>query len=271
MATSTVGAAVAWCEYGFALGHVTNPRGFIGKTISAPLLFALRIPWRRSSYREAPLQAQHSRNLELTGLALATTVGVAVFCLLFATINPLLQLDSMDSDEIRRQWNSGILALRAASVIFVVFVLRNSVSYLRWLAELGSKKKLHESKIESPLDIPARLSEEDRQLRDLCQSAIFTAALFVMWVLYAQGVRTAWTAIIAWVFTFFSDDWVIMSDYSRVLKGQLLRWHRLRINVANALLVVILGIVAWQQWVWLGAFYYLANTTILVARYRIDR
>jgi hypothetical protein len=116
--------------------------------------------------------------------------------------------------------------------------------------------------------IPPYLSDERRRVRDAIQSTIIVAALFTLWLLSARSVRTPVTAFLAYIFAFFSDDWVIMLEYSRVLKGRLLRWHLWRIQLANALLLIPLAIIAWQEFRWWGIIvWYVIVAYLLLARY----
>lgn len=205
------------------------------------------------------------RDAFLSVLPLAVAVFGGAFCFVFALLNPLLQVEEVTGAEIHRQLSDGTLVLRVTTIFFAGSLLWKAIIHLRRRGE----NREFASDMEA---IPARLSSDNRRIRDTLQSAIFVAALFTLWLLYAREVRTAWTAFLAYVFAFFSDDWTIMSDYSRVLKGRLLRWHRWRLLVANALLLVPLGVVAWQEFRWWGTLvWFLAIGLLVINRYVFDQ
>ncbi|MFD3775969.1 hypothetical protein [Streptomyces sp. NPDC058612] len=214
-------------------------------------------------------QAHHHATLENLTLALGVAVFATAFCLTYAVINPLLQLENITRKEIERQWIDGTIVLRFTTIGFCSVILWRALYYLRCLAGPGGKRQQFQ---EESSGIDPYLDDDDRRLRDFCQSAFFIGALFILWLTYAKGVRTPEVAALAWVFAFFSDDWIITSDYSRVLKGRVLQSHRWRMTIANLLLLVLLNIVAWKQWEVVGVlFVNILLLPILAGRYEVDR
>jgi hypothetical protein len=103
---------------------------------------------------------------------LVMVVSGATFCLLFAVLNPLLQLDRLNLAELRGQLADGTLVLRLSTVAFVLPVLWQAAAHL----------------------VRRDLSDRDRRVRDFTQSGIFVAALFALWILStrnAHGIPTA--------------------------------------------------------------------------------
>jgi hypothetical protein len=189
----------------------------------------------------------------------------ASFCITFAVLNPLLQLDKLFSGgELGRQLQDGTLVLRLSTIAFASTVLWRAVLFLR-----RKEDREFESDVEN---VPELLNDDMRFMRDAAQSAAFLAALFALWLLYAREVSTPSTALLAYVFAFFSDDWWIMSDYSRPLKGRLLRWHGVRLDIANVLLLAPIAVIAWQEFRWWGALtWYSVAAFILIPRYLLFR
>ncbi len=262
----------------FGVGYFTSlvcikpsaPRAF--RMAATPYLMALGVTRHARGPRvygpPTKNQARHHATLESLKLALSAAVFATMFCLTYAVINPLLELEDITRSEIRRQWVDGTIVLRFTTIGFCSIILWKALFYLRVLAAGGS----HQQFQEESSGIDPYLDDNDRRLRDFCQSAFFIGALFILWLTYANGVRTVEVAALSWVFAFFSDDWLITSDYSRVLKGRILRSHRWRMNIANLLILALINLAVWRQWG--GEGIGLANTLllpILVARIEADR
>ncbi len=246
LAISLIAGAIA--GVGYFIGWVST-RGLLS---GPPEFFAERPNQRKSKRRSTLADRMLNELLEVLGGASAIALGIgvfgSVFCLLFAILNPLMQLEELTQQEIKRQLADGTLVLRITTDL---------------LGKGGSQEFATEME-----GIPAYLGDERRRVRDTTQSAIFVAALFILWLLSAHNVRTPLTTFLAYVFAFFSDDWSIMLAYSRVLKGRLLRWHLWRIHFANALLLIPLAIITWQEFGWWGiVVWYVAVFYLLFARY----
>lgn len=192
---------------------------------------------------------------------LAVVIFGATFCLLFAVLNPLLQLGQLNLAELRGQLADGTLVLRLSTVVFVSPLLWKAVAHIK------RGKRDDESAAVVP---PGSLTDHGLYVRDFTQYGIFVAALFALWLLSTKNAHGIPTVFLAYVFAFFSDDWVIMAEYSRTLRGRLLRSHELRMLAANVLLVIPLAIIAWQQFHWWGvAAWYFAIVPLLMARYAL--
>lgn len=200
-------------------------------------------------------------------IALGLTVFGTSFCLVFAVLNPLVQVDVINFSEVERQLSNGTLVLRLSTIAFTGPILWRAVQFLRDNRDLIGPLRGGDIVIFGGSGV----SDRDRKIRDLAQSGIFIAVLFTLWILSAHEVRTTLTAIMAYVFAFFSDDWVIIADYSKELKGRILWSHRMRIRVANILLLVPLAVVATQEFgLWGLIVFYLAMGVLLAQRYVIE-
>ncbi|MCQ8768925.1 hypothetical protein [Streptomyces telluris] len=210
---------------------------------------------------------RHLKQLDSVALALGLAFGAAAFCLTFAVLNPLLQLELMTWPEVKRQWFEGAVTLRLTTIYFTALLMWRALSYVLDVNGLGGTGKPTEFETEFQTINPV-LNDKDRRLRDLCQSAIFIGALATLWGLSAKGVSTPETAILSWVFGFFSDDWLIMLSYSRELKGRLFKADRRRLVVVNALLIVPLGALVWREWGWLIVLWVPVMLGIVAVRYQ---
>jgi hypothetical protein len=47
-----------------------------------------------------------------------------------------------------------------------------------------------------------------------------------MWLLQGRGVHDVWMAVLSYVFAFFVDDWIIISEYSIKLDVSSLPLHK---------------------------------------------
>ncbi|GGZ69972.1 hypothetical protein [Streptomyces bluensis] len=205
-------------------------------------------PHRQSSEKLAGMGCLVSLGVNFSTAVIMSVFG-AVFCLLFAILNPAVQLHEINEPEIARQWRDGSIALRLSTLIFAASLIGTQFKYLRRVAKVKPARP-----DELALQIPAQLSDEERLCRDIFQSAVFALVLTILWVLRAQGVTTPATVVLSWAFLCFSDDWSIISSYSRALKGRILVSHQRRMYVANLLLVGPLLVVVWQEWGTLAVF-----------------
>ena len=221
----------------------------------------------------ARMRAARMRNMPSTDLQLHTvavggyiacvvSLGMfgATFCLVFALVNPLLQATHLFPGEFNNQLGDGTLLLRVSTVFFAATFLWKMIAWVR---------REDDSEFEDILGkVPTCLSEDARWARDVAQSTVFLVALSTLWFLYSEGVTSPLTAVLAYAFAFFSDDWGLISDCSRVVKGRLLRWHRRRLHIANILLLAPLLIIAWQEFHLTGLLTWLIVVAIvIIARY----
>lgn len=189
-----------------------------------------------------------------------------MFCLVFSVANPLLQPSPVNwTEEFERQLFDGTLVLRISTIIFTGALLWKAIKYLQPREEQPEfLKDLHA--------LPTHLIDRDRRLRDVAQSGIFVSALLALWILSALDITNKLTTFLAFCFAFFADDWLIISDYSRSLKGRVLKWHTVRLAVANVLLIVLLAVVTWQEFHGFGlAVWYLISAMLLLTRYAFER
>ncbi|MEU9055635.1 hypothetical protein AB0D37_35480 [Streptomyces sp. NPDC048384] len=201
----------------------------------------------------------------------AFVIFAAVSCVSFAVLNAVLNATSLPWGqmwkELRNQWASGILVLRASTVWFCgVVVGRQAYHYLRsgfpgsWRAEKAPEFQEFET-------IPAFIGEANRRLRDFSQSAIFVFSLSALWLVYAGGVKSPAIAIISWAFVFFCDDWQIIAEYSREIKGRMLFWHRRRVDAANAILVSSISYLIVERMDGPSVVWFMTIIPILLFRY----
>jgi hypothetical protein len=227
----------------------------------------------RGEFRKG-IDSAHIRELRGVKLMLSLALGGAVFCLVFTILNPLVQLEQVTKGQIREQWRDGSVILRLSTLGFTWTMFRHAHAYITYidkgLVDVFGDPEGKEREFDPDVRaLKAQMKTEDRLLRDVLQSAIFAGALTGLWVTWAHNYRDVWTAVLAWAFAFFSDDWAIISGYSRVIKGRLLRLDRLRIAGANVALLAPLTVLVLKDHFNVLAFSWVISMGALLAlRYR---
>ena len=82
----------------------------------------------------------------------------------------------------------------------------------------------------------------------LSQHGILTLALLLLWLVRISGAEPRATHLLGLALFFIADDWLIIANYMRILKGRILPLQSLRLWAANAV-VVLLAI-----WICLDAY-----------------
>lgn len=230
------GAAVGLMHYVAAVGRLM-PRRYLYIARRAPVeIWRMRMG---KPYSRMVLYAAGYQNFIAVS---AATVAGATFCLTFAVIDADIRLDSQLKEVYAQELSDGSLVLRISTLFFASAVLIRSVQHLK----LGSRS-LHSRDWQTE-DRLRRMRRYD------AQSAIFVGALCLLWLLSANGVESTWTTVLSFLFAFFCDDWMIISDYVREFGRSPMTTHKIRIRVAYVLLLAPLAVIAWQEWHWKGAF-----------------
>lgn len=194
--------------------------------------------------------SEHGRRLNTSFGQGATNLALAVTCCVMAlggpagTIGQWLPLVFTDRratlNSLAEQLANGSLVLQLTTVAVGVTVLMRHISFLRTLfGHDGTTLELW------------------RKLRQLnitnAQGGVFLASLTIMWLLRGHGLDGLWMTSLAYVFAFFIDDWIIISEYSIRLDVPSLTFHRWRLRFAYVCLLVPSVVLAWDAFGGWGA------------------
>lgn len=163
------------------------------------------------------------------------------------------------------EFSSGVLILRIISLLIGLRIILMFIG--------GENLKLGVFKpLLSLLITPTKLGYEqvDRLephswdyeilIATLAQYGFYESVMVVLWCLQILSVEQSQktfieSRLIMWLILFIVDDWVIISDYYRVLKGRFIPSHKLRFNASNIALYGLCSIAIWRHssyWALLG-------------------
>ncbi|MEV0450264.1 hypothetical protein [Streptomyces sp. NPDC050600] len=194
--------------------------------------------------------SEHGRRLNTSFGQGATNLALAVTCCVMALSRsvgsvgqwlPLVFTDRRATlNSLAGQLATGSLILQLTTVAVGVTVLMRHISFLRTLfGHDGTTLELW------------------RKLRQLnitnAQGGVFLAALTIMWLLRGHGLDGLWMTSLAYVFAFFIDDWIIISEYSIRLDVPSLTFHKWRLRFAYVCLLVPSVALAWDAFGGWGA------------------
>lgn len=183
-----------------------------------------------------PLVFLVSRRRFLMIVLQAVSTGIGAFLLLYPSFNAVMQIEKLTYTLISNEIQNGGAILRVSSVIIGFFTV--------W--------KSFESFV---LILPKSENSEEKfvsNLNQIAQYCVFcVAACILISVKLQNNLASDSTALIAlhWLFFFFVDDWILISQYTKELHVMPIQWHIYRIYFANfaiitsciALLVVQFG------------------------------
>lgn len=180
----------------------------------------------------------------------ATNLALVVACSVMALSGPIGSVGSWlplvftdrqrTLDLLADQLANGALILQLTTVAVTVTVVMRHVFLVRTLYR-------HEG---TTVDLWKKL----RQLNITnAQGGVFLAALTIMWLLRGHGLGGIWMTVLAYVFAFFIDDWIIISDYSIKLDVGSLPFHRWRLRLAYVCLLIPSVVLGWHAFGWWGA------------------
>ncbi|GAA2804081.1 hypothetical protein [Streptomyces showdoensis] len=209
--------------------------------------------------------SEQSRRLSTSFGQGATNLALAVACCVMAlsgpagTIGhwlPMIFTDRQATlNSLAERLSNGSLILQLTTMAVGVTVLMRHISFLRTLfGHDGSTAELW------------------KKLRQLlitnAQGGVFLAALTIMWLLRGHGLDGLWMTTLAYVFAFFIDDWIIISEYSIRLDVPSLTFHRWRLRLAYLCLLVPSVGLAWDAFGgWgVGVMVWYAASLFTVAR-----
>jgi hypothetical protein len=205
------------------------------------------------------------------GTLYTSITWAVVFCAAFTILNPWLQYEELAPTLIpafiERELGNGVFALRIAS-LFICYRSLGYVAQLIWVYALHYHENDQDKRRRRFFDqasekYPALkwlrqdVRDEDQDLINLSQWGLYAMVLTDLWVLtiLPQGLprgQSILVALLSFGLFFIFDDWTIISEYARTLRGRILPWHAIRIFSFNLVLIGLLLYVVFQQFSWAG-------------------
>jgi hypothetical protein len=86
----------------------------------------------------------------------------------------------------------------------------------------------------------------------MSQYGVYLIVLANLWVFSIREMQSTLVVFLNWAYFFIIDDWAIVTEYPRTLKGRTLPAHNWRIHGFNALVIGLLLIMIVQTFTWIG-------------------
>lgn len=178
-------------------------------------------------------------------------LGANAFLLIFPILNLLLQINEIDVEFISGEIQTGILMLRLTSLFVGFKAFRDTITILRswnvpqttgdmvlfWDSRLGEKEFRKKFK-----DIEGEDNLFMVNFTILLQNTLYLLVIGILWSFVGFNISSILISILNWAVFFISDDWSILADYSKYLKGHLATGHKRKILFFNILLGLLVTI-----------------------------
>lgn len=176
---------------------------------------------------------------------------------MFPIVNVLFQVMNIDIDLIKHGFETGlipvliscfIIGLKIVPLLFRVFmmlILRLRYNKNNNNSIFSEFPSLDESKY-NVIDLP-------HMWKCLAQHSIFLISIILLYSILAFHFGTKPSlvlVVLSWTIFFFTDDWVIISDYSLAIDAKPLKFHNIRIQIANILLTIGVVVALWTELYW---------------------
>lgn len=172
-----------------------------------------------------------------------TSVASIVFCFIFPLLNGVENYEHFISlSEVKKQFHSGVFPLLLTSLLFSGALILRALKGARALRK-GSL---------------AGLGGGPRwpQLRmTVFTMSIFSVALATLWLVYVRNPPGVFV-VLSWLFTFFADDWLIISDYAMKTGSRETGMHAFRMRAATFLLLAALFWAIWRTFQYQGVIFF---------------
>ncbi len=178
------------------------------------------------------------RDYRLMTIYFPIVSGLSVFAILYPTINTLFQLGQILEMLNTSAEFSEFLMIRATSILIGIKMFLSSMKSQMSLLRLTTFRKIRE-KGDYVYDEHQTESILYSEWRNLSQVSIFIiAAIVIQFSIYSSQNESLLIGAINLVLFFIVDDWTIINDYSTKYEKEILKFHKLRINIANIILVI---------------------------------
>lgn len=165
---------------------------------------------------------------------MSISFGFSVLLITFPTLNVILQINKITIGLIHDEITSGIIFLRITSIIVGVRFFWNCLFSLKtWI-----------------------MREQDppyfiHKFRGLSQYGIFAVAIIILGTMRIDAYTLSdsrFMTILNFVLFFFVDDWIIISDYTEKFSCTPMKFHKLRMGVANILIIGLSLIILFSEY-----------------------
>jgi hypothetical protein len=216
------------------------------------------------------------------GALYAIITGLVVFCAAFTILNLGLQYEQLAPTLIpafiERELSNGVFALRITS-LFICYRSLAYIAQLIWVYALHYHDSVEDKRRRRFFDRASteypeldralsqeesgNVRDEDQDLINLSQWGLYAMVLTDLWALrilplppeesilvppfWFQVEVSLLVALLGWALFFVFDDWAIITQYARSLKGRIFPGHARRIDFFNAVLIGPLLILIFQQ------------------------
>ena len=159
-----------------------------------------------------------------------------VFLLTFSIVVPIFQFNTITLSHITNELNNGLFGLRITSVIIGYNMIFSYFSFLKDDVKL----KYEFPEVENWDEV---LDHKNIFLEQSIQYTLYSITLTFLWVCTILHIESIFITMMRWAVFFISDDWLIISHFSLILKGRKLKCHIYRIMGFNILISSLLIIV----------------------------
>jgi hypothetical protein len=187
-------------------------------------------------------------NFFILSLYYGVVTGLALFLLLFPILNFANQFHDLIS-LIKSKDSTTIeyVTQRATTMTTGVFLLLGTGSFgFHWL-RLWQFKKINAKEKQFVLD--DGLSEEAviYDWQNVSQIAIYGVCAFILQVIAIFNDQSLLLiAGLNFALLFIVDDWNIMHQYSKELKTEIIKKHKLKVNISNGILLLLSLLISWM-------------------------
>jgi hypothetical protein len=188
--------------------------------------------------------------------------GLGVFAFLVSTI-PLFVSWIRGGPFPSWEWlvggfQEGSMALRIASILVGAKTLSSSLGIILRDMGLVDEKDPEVGEFPEFENLTVVTRTDVANIITVAQNGIYLAVMAALWWLFASELGKGYDSlavlvhVLVWSLFYVVDDWMIISGYSRVLKGRTFRWHQIRIWFFNLLIFGLLVTLMFNIYSWLG-------------------
>ncbi|GEM_PF-6906336 len=188
--------------------------------------------------------------------------GLGIFAILYPLVNTIGQYHLIYDTFFLKKINiTDFILLRVSSIFTGLSILINSFKVLGRQSILLAYPRL-EKKVQEKYNHTEYKKLIHWEGRNFSQLSIYILTLFTLQVVSFSHTEYILTWTIANTVLFFIiDDWQIINDYTKITDGIIIKWHEIRIGIANVILFISTMILVWIYINWIIA---LVSTIIFI-------
>ena len=165
--------------------------------------------------------------------------GFSLFIIIYPIVNILFQIHFLTVEFFIVEIKTGILFLRISSFLIGIKIMQFFFTTL-FHEEFKSKQFKDFPKLK---DIPKITDYTNFSLLLFSQYGYYLTILFSLWMFVIQGIDSILVLLLNWAIFFIIDDWILITDYSQIIKGRMLKKHKFRIYFFNIILFLLFIII----------------------------